>query len=91
MVLAVKKLPGYLEKTSVLGFVGAASSRDRFNSRLEAVPTAWQATYRKSGMMSTAGCGLRVTSYVLRGAGCELRVTACGSFECGSGNAECGK
>jgi hypothetical protein len=34
MVLAVKKLPGYLEKASVLGFVGAASSRDRFNSRL---------------------------------------------------------
>ena len=32
-------LPGYLERTSVLDFVGAASSRDRFNSRLEAAPT----------------------------------------------------
>jgi hypothetical protein len=32
--------PGYLEKTSVLDFVGAASSRDRFNPRLEAVPTS---------------------------------------------------
>ena len=32
-------LPSYLEKTSVLDFVGAASSRDRFNSRLEAAPT----------------------------------------------------
>jgi hypothetical protein len=40
-------IPGYLEKTSVLDFVGAASdsaelvagSRDRFNSRLEAAPT----------------------------------------------------
>jgi hypothetical protein len=31
--------PGYLERTSVLDFVGAASSRDRFNSRLEAAPT----------------------------------------------------
>jgi len=31
--------PGYLEKTSVLDFVGAASSRDRFNSRLEVAPT----------------------------------------------------
>ena len=31
--------PGYLERTSVLYFVGAASSRDRFNSRLEAAPT----------------------------------------------------
>ena len=28
------KQPGYLERTSVLDFVGAASSRDRFNSRL---------------------------------------------------------
>jgi len=33
------QLPGYLERTSVLDFVGAASSRDRFNSRLEAAPT----------------------------------------------------
>ena len=33
------KQPGYLERTSVLDFVGAASSRDRFNSRLEAAPT----------------------------------------------------
>ena len=33
------KEPGYLERTSVLYFVGAASSRDRFNSRLEAAPT----------------------------------------------------
>ena len=32
-------IPGYLEKTSVLDFVGAASSRDRVNSRLEAAPT----------------------------------------------------
>jgi len=32
-------IPGYLERTSVLDFVGAASSRDRFNSRLEAAPT----------------------------------------------------
>jgi hypothetical protein len=39
--------PGYLKRTSVLDFVGAASSRDRFNSRLardelgrvEAAPT----------------------------------------------------
>jgi hypothetical protein len=31
--------PVYLERTSVLDFVGAASSRDRFNSRLEAAPT----------------------------------------------------
>ena len=31
--------PGYIERTSVLDFVGAASSRDRFNSRLEAAPT----------------------------------------------------
>jgi hypothetical protein len=28
-----------MERTSVLDFVGAASSRDRFNSRLEAAPT----------------------------------------------------
>jgi hypothetical protein len=33
------KKPGYLERTSVMHFVGAASSRDRFNSRLEAAPT----------------------------------------------------
>jgi len=33
------KFPGYLERTSVLDFMGAASSRDRFNSRLEAAPT----------------------------------------------------
>jgi hypothetical protein len=44
------KFPGYLERTrgigfcgsgfqGVLDFVGAASSRDRFNSRLEAAPT----------------------------------------------------
>jgi hypothetical protein len=33
------KEPGYLERTSVLDCVGAASSRDRFNSRLEAAPT----------------------------------------------------
>jgi len=32
--------PGYPERTSVVAFVGAASSRDRFNSRLEAAPTA---------------------------------------------------
>jgi hypothetical protein len=32
-------LPGYLERTGVLDFVGAASSRDRFNSRLKAAPT----------------------------------------------------
>jgi hypothetical protein len=32
-------MPGYLEKTCGLGFVRAASSRDRFNSRLEAAPT----------------------------------------------------
>jgi len=31
--------PGYLERTSVLDFVGAASSRDQFNSRLKAAPT----------------------------------------------------
>ena len=31
--------PGYLGKTSILEIVGAASSRDRFNSRLEAAPT----------------------------------------------------
>jgi len=31
--------PGYLERTPKLDFVGAASSRDRFNSRLEAAPT----------------------------------------------------
>jgi UDP-N-acetylglucosamine diphosphorylase/glucosamine-1-phosphate N-acetyltransferase len=31
--------PGYLERTSVLDIVGAASSRDRLNSRLEAAPT----------------------------------------------------
>jgi len=30
---------GYLERTSVLDFVGAASGRDRFNSRPEAAPT----------------------------------------------------
>jgi len=30
---------GYLERTSIIGFVGAASSRDRFNSRLKAAPT----------------------------------------------------
>jgi len=34
------KVPGYLERTSALNFVGAASSRDRFNSRLEAAPTS---------------------------------------------------
>jgi len=34
-----KLLHGYLERTSLLDFVGAASSRDRFNSRLEAAPT----------------------------------------------------
>jgi len=28
------KKTGYLERTSILDFVGAASSRDRFNSRL---------------------------------------------------------
>ena len=28
------KQPGYLERTSILDFVGAAFSRDRFNSRL---------------------------------------------------------
>jgi hypothetical protein len=33
------KEPGYLKKTGGLYFVGAASSRDRFNSRLEAAPT----------------------------------------------------
>jgi hypothetical protein len=33
------KQPGYLERTSVLDFVGAAFSRDHFNSRLEAAPT----------------------------------------------------
>jgi len=33
------KQPGYLERTSVLDFVGAAFSRDRFNSRLKAAPT----------------------------------------------------
>ena len=38
MHLSIKK-PGYLERTRVLDFVGAASSRDRFNSRLEAAPT----------------------------------------------------
>jgi hypothetical protein len=32
--------PGYPERISVVDFVGAASSRDRFNSRLEAAPTA---------------------------------------------------
>jgi hypothetical protein len=32
--------PGYLERTSVLDFVGAASSRDRFNSRLPATSSA---------------------------------------------------
>ena len=31
--------PDYLESTSILNFVGAASSRDHFNSRLEAAPT----------------------------------------------------
>jgi len=37
--MAKNTYPGYLEGTSVLDFVGAASSRDRFNSRLEAAPT----------------------------------------------------
>jgi hypothetical protein len=37
--MAKNTYPGYLERTSVLDFVGAASSRDRFNSRLEAAPT----------------------------------------------------
>ncbi len=32
-------LPGYLERTSVWDFVGAASSRDLFNARLEAAPS----------------------------------------------------
>jgi hypothetical protein len=31
--------PGYPERTSILDFVGAASSRDRYNSGLEAAPT----------------------------------------------------
>jgi len=35
-----KIFPGYPERTSVVDFVGAASSRERFNSRLEAAPTA---------------------------------------------------
>jgi len=38
-VEAEKIKPGYLQRTSILNFVGAASSRDRFNSRLEAAPT----------------------------------------------------
>jgi len=33
------KFPGYLEKTTVVEYVGAASSRDRFKSWLEAAPT----------------------------------------------------
>jgi hypothetical protein len=32
--------PGYLERTSALYFVGAAFSRDRFNSRLPATSSA---------------------------------------------------
>jgi len=31
--------PDYLERTRVFGLVGAACSRDRFNSRLQAAPT----------------------------------------------------
>ena len=34
-----KMVPGYLQRTSILDFVGAAFSRDRFNSRLKAAPT----------------------------------------------------
>ena len=34
------KLPGYTERTSVWDCGGAASSRDRFNSRLDAAPTS---------------------------------------------------
>ena len=33
-------VPGYLERTRVLDFVGAAFSRDRFYSRLKAAPTS---------------------------------------------------
>jgi len=35
-----KNQSGYLQRTSGLDFVGAAFSRDRFNSRLKAAPTS---------------------------------------------------
>jgi len=36
--------PDYLEKNKRMGFVGTASSRDRFNSRLKAAPTGGLST-----------------------------------------------
>jgi len=47
MALFDMLVPGYLDKTSVLFFVGAASSRDRFTSRLEAAPTGPFFSYPK--------------------------------------------